>query len=115
MATIFNTIKKPANGIYSNVEVTVSLTWDTSISSIVSFPDEDSVFYGSYIVSSDDDGYWELDSIIENELLEPAGTLYKIMESTSAGNFTYYVDVPTGATSVFWVGDILASKPSWEA
>lgn len=114
MATLFNTVKKPG-GNPQSVKVTISLTWDVDVAPVVSYPDDDTFFVGPFIFHSDDDGYWSISDLIENEVLEPAGSLYKIVETSSAGDVTYFVDVPSAATPTFWVGDILASKPSWES
>ena len=55
-------------------------------------------------------------AVVENDLIQPAGSVYKVVETfTDATKQTYYISVASSATPTYWVGDILAAKPAWES
>jgi hypothetical protein len=109
MASIHNTVVNAGEVPLRELEVTVSLSFDPD-GVLPTVPSVDKMIHRQYVAETDGDGYWELD-VYSNDDIDPSGTLYKIEEANS----TYYVDVPSGATPVYWVGDILAAKPSWES
>ncbi len=115
MATIYNTIEKTAGVPKSGVVVKVELIWDTSVSP-VAYADE-VMINGAYGTTTDQDGYWEITTIVENDTITPTDSLYKITEETlSDDDVIYYISVPTAATPTYWVGDLLISPedlPSW--
>ena len=116
---IFNTIKKAAGGsTQDDFDITVELSWDTDVQSVAIDETEDVMFRGAYQTQTDDNGYWEVE-VVENDNISPVDSVYKIteVERTNSLNINeYYVSVPISATPVeLWVGDILVSKPVWEA
>lgn len=114
MATISNTIKKANGAPQANVLVSVTLSWDTDESPVARDADNDFVIQGKYETVTDLDGYWEVE-VTANDVIEPADSVYKIVETLKSGErTTYFVSVPDSATPEFWVGDILASTPAWE-
>lgn len=114
MATIYNTIKKVNGDPASGVVVTVSLVSDPDESIPVRDDDDNFSVLGSSSTETDSDGYWEMDELTANDEITPAGTLYRIVERDSYSNeITYYVNVATGATPTYFVGDILVEAPSW--
>lgn len=114
MATIFNTIKKVNGDPAIGVIVTVALVSDPDESIPVRDDDDDFSVLGSSSTETDTDGYWEMDDLTPNDEITPAGTLYKVTERDVYSNeITYYVDVPDTATPTSFVGDILATEPSW--
>lgn len=114
MATIYNTVKKVNGDPAVGVVVTVSLTSDPNGSIPVRDDVDDFSVLGSSSTETNSSGYWEMDEITPNDEITPAGSLYKVVERSDYGDsVTYYVDIVSAATPVYFVGDILASEPSW--
>lgn len=107
MTTIYNTAVNAAGVPLRDIPVTISLSIADGLTP--SIPSTDRIIHTSHTVYTDNMGYWSA-GLTSNTDIEPAGTFYKIVESSE----TYYVDVPSGATPTFWVGDILAATPAWE-
>lgn len=112
--TIYNTIQRPDGNPGRNVDVTVTLVWDTSAATVARNEDEDVVVRGTYTTTTDDDGYWEV-ALFPNSVIDPADSVYKITETLSGTTTTYYVSVEDAATPTVWIGDLLVGTPSWEA
>lgn len=118
MATIFNTIEKPAGGAaQDDFDVTVTLSWDPEEGAIARDAEEQVTLKGVYKTQTDDEGYWSV-SVVPNFDILPEGSVYKITEtergSTDVVNLYYIsIDAPS-SPMVYWVGDILVSTPAWE-
>jgi len=117
MATIENKINRSGTSSpQSFAQVSVTLSWDTDSSPIARVPSTDTVISGARTTAANADGEWSLDDVVENDLIQPAGSVYKVVETfTDATKQTYYISVPSSATPSYWVGDILAAKPAWES
>lgn len=114
MLNITNTINRAGSGSQGFVEVSVQLVWDTSASTIATVPTEDIVISGSMTTTSNADGVWSLDNVVENELIFPANSVYKVTETFTDGTSqSYYISAPYDEAPSYWVGDILTSKPAW--
>ena len=117
--TIFNVIKKAAGGsVQDDFDVQVQLVWDTDLSPVAVHSEDPAMLAGIYKTQTDESGRWDVE-VVENDVIEPAGSLYKITE-TERGNTTlyneYYVSVESAATpSDTWVGDIIVEQPAWES
>ena len=113
MATIYNNIEKVAGQAQEGVLVTITLLWDKDESIVAKIDDEDTMVQGSFGTSTDEDGRWEQATIVTNDSITPAGSVYSVTERLAGTEsaVTYYVSVPDGATPVYWVGDILVDKP----
>jgi hypothetical protein len=114
--TIYNTIRKAAGGTaQDDFNVRVDLSWDTTLSPVAINEDDGVMFKGVY--QTDADGRWEV-AVVENDVITPAGSVYKITEterSTAALVNEYYVSAYVILTPVdMWVGELLVDKPSWE-
>ena len=107
MATIHNTVVNAGGVPLRNIEVVVSLSADSGV--VATVPDQDRLIRTSHTVTTDHLGYWEA-TVFANDEIDPVGTFYKVVEADQ----TYFVDVVSGATPEFWVGDILAATPAWE-
>jgi hypothetical protein len=117
--TIFNTIKKPAGGSYQDdFDVAVTLSWDTDVSAVALHTEGEAMLKGTYQTETDSTGKWEVE-VIENDLVSPADSVYKITETernTSNVVNEYYISVPQDATpGDRWVGDLIVATPAWEA
>lgn len=117
MATVFNNIDRVAGDPLASVNVTIELVWDTSVSPLARILDEDTVVRGLYGTTTDEDGYWEVE-LVSNDEITPADSLYKITERLNISNDTvsYYVSVPDAVTPTSWIGDILVDPddvPDW--
>ena len=117
MATIQNKINRSGTSSpQSFAQVSVTLSWDTDISPIATVPSSDTVISGARTTSANADGEWFLDDVVENDLVQPVNSVYKVVENfTDATKQTYYISVTSSATPNYWVGDILAAKPAWES
>jgi len=117
MATIQNKINRSGSlSPQSFAKVSVVLSWDTSVSSIATVPSADTVISGARTTSANADGEWSLADIVENDLIQPVDSVYKVVETfTDASKQTYYISVESSSTPTYWVGDILAAKPAWES
>lgn len=112
MATIYNTIEKAAGVPKSGVTVKVELVWDTSVSPVAYA--EETMINGAYGTTTDQDGYWSVTTIVENDNITPADSLYRITEeSVNADDVVYYISVASAATPVYWVGDLIEDTPTW--
>lgn len=114
MATVFNNIDNVAGDPLASVVVSITLLWDTSVSSIATQASEEKVIRSSYGTETDDEGYWEV-SLTPNTDISPEDSVYKITEKLSSDSttLTYYISVPDGATPTSWVGDIVVEEPAW--
>jgi uncharacterized lipoprotein YddW (UPF0748 family) len=114
MATVFNTLTKPNGQPLRNVDVSVSLSWDTSSAVFVKNDNNETIVDNTAQTKTDVDGYWEM-SLTDNASLSPT-TFYKIVETVSATNInTYYIEITDTATPTFWIGDITVATPAWES
>lgn len=117
--TIFNTIKKPAGGsVQDDFDVAVTLSWDADESPVALHVDGEAMLKGTYRTQTDSDGTWSVE-VVENDLITPADSVYKITESernsTNVIN-EYFISVTEDATpGDRWVGDLLVATPAWEA
>lgn len=109
MATIYNTVETPGGAPLRHSDISVQLSSDPD-AGVPRVPDDEVVVRRTHTATTDDEGYWEMDSVIPNSEIEPSGTVYKITEA----DYVYYVSVPDAATPVFWIGDILVDTPEWE-
>lgn len=118
MVTIFNTIKKPAGGSYQDdFDIAITLSWDTDVSPVALYADNEAMLKGTYRTSTDTDGSWSI-NVVENDLITPVDSVYKITEierNTSNVLNEYYISVPQDATpGDRWVGDLIVATPAWE-
>lgn len=114
MATIYNNIDRVADEPKLGVNVKIDLVWDASTSPVALHIDEETMIQGSNGAQTDVEGYWEKDDIVPNDLISPAGSVYKITEELSNSNdVVYYISVPDNATPVFWTGGLIVSRPSY--
>jgi hypothetical protein len=111
MATISNTLHR-ADGAPQEATITIALSWDTSVSPIPTAPSLDVTVSGKFSEVTDEDGIWSCE-VVDNSLIVPVDSVYKITENNGTDSTIYYVSVPDD--NPYWVGDILTSKPSWEA
>jgi hypothetical protein len=114
MATVYNNIDNVAGDPLASVVVSITLLWDTSVSSIATQDAEERLIRSSYGTETDDDGYWEV-NLIPNTEITPDDSVYKITEKLTSDSttLTYYISVPDQATPTSWVGDILVEQPAW--
>lgn len=115
MPTINNTIHKAGGLAQDDFNVTVTLSWDTSLSPVARSTTGDVMFVGSLLASTDANGYWSA-VVQSNDDIEPAGSVYKVTEAERGSSTvvsTYYISVPS-VESEYWVGDIIAATPAWE-
>lgn len=114
MATIFNTVERAAMLDQPRFVVRIELVWDRALADVASHVDTSVLIHGPASVIADNDGHWSIDDIYPNVDIVPGGSLYQITEVFSdKSSQVYYVDVPDAATPVFWVGDLLTSKPEY--
>lgn len=116
MATtnVYNYIDRVAGDPLVSVVVNITLSWDTSESPVARDIDDETMVRGTYGAESDDDGYWEV-ALVPNDEISPSGSLYKVVERITATEevATYYIEVPGAATPEVWVGSILEDEPDW--
>lgn len=117
MATIFNTVERVAGSDQPRFAVSVELIWDKGLSPVAKLDSEDRLIHGPYSTYADFDGYWEIENIHPNDIILPAGSVYKITETFGDSDATttqlYYITVPSGATPTYWVGDCLTGEPDY--
>lgn len=113
MATVFNTLTKPNGQPLRNIDVSVSLSWDTNGAVFVKNENNETVVDNTAKTRTDVDGYWEM-TLTANSSLTPT-SVYRVVETIDSVNInTYYIEIPDAATPTFWVGDIIVSQPAWE-
>ena len=114
MSQVFNNINKVAGEPQLSAQVTIYLSWDTSLSPVAKVNTTDSMIQGPFGASTDESGHWSA-MLVPNIDISPIGSVYKIVESVSSNltDTVYYISVPDGATPVYWVGDIIVSTPDW--
>jgi hypothetical protein len=114
MATVSNTIVDPSGVDIESAKIKITLVWDKDLSAVIKDDAAQVLIAGAYSANTDSDGEWTVE-LEPNENLTPLGSLYRVSETVSPGDrkTVYYIDVPDGATPVYWVGDILASSPSY--
>ena len=111
--TIYNNIDRVAGNPQESVHILIELLWDTTLSPVARFDDEETMILGPVSLNSNDDGYWEK-TVVPNEAILPADSVYRITETLRSGPVSvYFVSVPNPATPVVWVGDCIVVKPSW--
>lgn len=118
MATIFNNIDRVA-GDPQSVEVRIDLVWDTSVSPVAKYTDEELLYRGPFKTNVDEDGGWSV-ALTANDNILPADNAYKVTEtltdeeeSSDESSISYYIYVPDSASPTFWIGDILIATPDW--
>lgn len=114
MAQIHSTIHGADGEPKANATVTIELSWDQDVSPIALDTDNDVAITGPDIEVTDEDGFWEAE-LVPNEVITPLHSVYKITEAVDGEDRVYYVDVPDGATPVYFIGDILVPAPAWES
>ena len=114
MATIFNNIDKVSGDPFPAVVVSVELKWDTA-ESPVAITDDETMIRGTYGTQTNSSGNWEVSGLVPNDQIEPAGSVYEVIERITTSNsvVTYYVSIPDSATPTYWVGDYIVEKPTW--
>jgi hypothetical protein len=114
MAEVFNNIKKADGLAQDDFNITVELSWDKSQSPVAYEGNNSVMISGAAMASTDSDGRWSV-NLTPNSEITPLGTFYKVTETQSDGALSevYYIEVPD--TASVWVGEIIVSKPSWEA
>lgn len=115
MATIYNNIDRVADIPKLGVKVTIDLVWEKSASPVAYQAGTETMIQGPVGTNTDAAGYWSKTSLVPNDEITPADSLYKITEEKqNQEDYTYFISIPTGATPVYWVGDLLVTEvPSW--
>ena len=110
MATIYNTTERAASREQPGV-VYIDLLWDESVQSAPLNASEQRSVNGSVRVSTNNDGYWEIDNIDPNSEITPSNNIYLIREHTDGEYIDFYANIPTNDT--FWLGDVVVPMPLW--
>ena len=110
MAKIYNTIERVASMEQIGV-VVIDLLWDGDDASGPTNASEERSINGHIRISTDTNGYWEVDNIDPNTEITPTDNIYLVSEYSSNERIDYYVNIPTNAT--FWLGDVIVNKPAW--
>lgn len=112
--TVYNHIDRVAGDPLASVVVSITLVWDTDLSPVALDSDDETMVRGTYGAETDTDGYWEV-TLVPNDEILPAGSLYKVVEriSSTEETATYYIEVPGAATPMAWVASLLQPEPSW--
>lgn len=108
-ATVSNTIKSVGAVAVEGATVIISLLWDSG-SPVAKSDDDDFIFQDAITLTTDSDGNWS-QVFITNDSIDPADSVYKIVESTTTDSNTYYIFVPSTDDS-YWAGDLIVNAPS---
>lgn len=110
MATLFNTIERVASEGQVAV-VHLDLLWDQSLSSAAWNASEQRSINGPIKISTNYDGFWEINNIDLNSDITPANNIYVVTELVDNESVVHYVTLDTDGS--FWLGDVFTTKPVW--
>lgn len=113
MATIYNTIERVGSRTQTAI-VEVDLAWDSDQAVVPQETATETVINGRAKVSTDDDGYWEIQDLVPNDDITPANNVYVVTEYDDDESMVYYVYLtdPVGSD---WIADVAIAKPAWMA
>lgn len=112
MATITNTFKKIDQSAPRDFERTVkiSLVYDQATQAIpIALTSPEFSPFGTLEIRTDSDGTWEAE-LIDNSIIVPEGSAYKVVEGYGDSKRTYFIEV---ADTDADVKDILVAEPNY--
>jgi hypothetical protein len=110
-ALIYNTVRTP-DGRPINSKVEIRLIAGATYSEPGYLRDDQITILSTWASQTGDDGYWAVE-LEPNDLIDPEGTYYEVIERYPPGNRTtkYYIRFNDAATPSYWVGDVLIHDP----
>lgn len=114
MVNVFNRIERVGGDPLPGISVTISLVWDNTVQPFAFDTTDDTVVRTSLNTSTNELGVWSA-MLVPNDLIEPAGSVYRVLERSSMTEdpITYFIDVDSNSIGDVWVGDILTVDPGW--
>lgn len=114
MPTVNNTVYNPNGDAVEGAKVEIELVYNSASQAVAIDSDNDRIISGTYSTLTDSDGEWSA-TLVANEDITPASSVYKVTERIANVNTVYYISVPAdGATPApNWIGDILTTAPSY--
>lgn len=110
MAKLYNTIERVASMEQIGV-VVIDLLWDGDDAAGPTNASEKRSINGPIKISTDQDGYWEVDDIDPNTEITPTDNIYVVSEYADNERIDHYVNITTNGT--YWLGDVIVTKPIW--
>lgn len=111
MPPVTNTIKRPDGTAYTSGRVVIDLVGTNGTPLTGGYVTASNyTIESSFVIETLTAGVWS-QTLVANELINPAGTAWRITEQVDGRNHVYYVDVPNGAGPYF-VEDILTEAPA---
>lgn len=113
MAIIYNTIERVGSRSQTAV-VEIDLAWDADQAVIPHETGAETAINGRAKVSTDNDGYWEIQDLVANDDITPVNNVYVVTEYDDDESTVYYVYL-TDPVGNDWIGDVAIAKPAWMA
>lgn len=111
MATVRHNLVNPGGQpiVDAYVEVRLLAPTDTSVAYLF----DGTGIADRWVTRTDEDGEWEVEEITPNDEIDPSGTVYSVLQRPQGGSsYLAYFEVPTAATPIFDLRDLLTEPPT---